>query len=112
MTQALAFFLALLAFLPSVGADISTKVMNGRVKELRLGESELVLSYRNPVSLQDEELVLGVSEGTGFSEGVRFEDLREGEPLSVDYEEHSDGTARAILIKRVPIRGAPAGLSR
>lgn len=106
MNLAFAFFLAFAVFQYSANAQTVTKVINGRVEELRLEENKLVLNYQNPVTLQKEKLVLKVSERTGFSEGLRFEDLQKGEPLSIDYEEDSDGAAQAQLIKRVPLQSA------
>lgn len=99
-------------FLPTLEAVTVLKVVDGRVDKVAPGESKLVLSYRHPVSLQEEKLILKVDKETGFTKGVRFEDLQKGEPLSVDYDEDSDGMARAILIRRVQTRGAPDGVSR
>ena len=99
-------------FLPALEGASVLKVIDGRVDEVSLEESKLTLSYRHPVNLEEEKLILEVDEGTGFSEGVRFEDLKKGEPVSVDYEEGSDAQARAILIKTVPIRGIPKDITR
>lgn len=77
------------------------------MKETSIEKHELVLSYRHPVSGQMEEQVFKVDAGTGFPEGVRFEDLRANQPVSVDYREDSDGHTRAVRIRRVPLRGIP-----
>lgn len=96
-----------LCFLPLSEGAPALKVIDGRVDEVSLEENQLTLSARHPVSLEEERLILEVGEETGFSEGVHLKDLKKGELLSVDYEQESDAKARAILIKRIPIRGIP-----
>ena len=81
----------------------SLKVVDGRVKQVLPEKQELVLSYRHPVTGQWEELILKVDRQTGFSEGVRFEELQENDPLSIDYQENAEGNARAVRINRVPL---------
>ena len=94
-------------FLPALEGASVLKVIDGRVDEVSLEESKLTLSYRHPVNLEEEKLILEVDEGTGFSEGVRFEDLKKGEPVSVDYEEASGSIPRAVQVREVPLRGVP-----
>ena len=119
---ALLFFsLALFLFSSLLFAEDPLTVINGRVKEVRLGSRELVLSYRNPVSGKLEELALQVDEHTGFGQDVgsrhgtspRLEDLKTNDPVSVDYQEEG-GThlRRAVRISRVPLRGVPEEISR
>ena len=103
---------SLFVSIPLAFASSSVKVIDGRVHTVSLKENRLILSYRHPVTLEEEKLILEVGKETGFSEGVRLEGLKIGEPLSVDYEVGSDAKARAILIKRVPIRGLPKDFSR
>jgi hypothetical protein len=95
------------AFAVSAVAESTLKVVDGRVKEVWLDRQEFTLSYRHPVSGEMEELVIKVDGGTGFSEGVRLEDFRGGDPVSVDYQEGPEGEARAVQVKRVPLRGVP-----
>ena len=80
--------------------------MDGRVKEIRAPEGKLVLSFIHPVTGNVGEMVFEVDSHTGLPEGVRFEDLKPEEPISVDYLEEA-GTKRALLIKRVPTSGVP-----
>ena len=80
------------------------KVVDGRVGEVRLRKKELVLVFQHPVTQKDEQLVLEIGKKTDFSEDLRLKDLKPNEPVSVDYEEKSQGKGRAVLIKRVPIR--------
>lgn len=84
---------------------------NGRIKEVGLERNEIVLSYLHPVKGETEELSFQIDPQTGFSGGFRLEDLQPQEPVSVDYEENSEGSRRAVLIKRVPLRGMPTGHS-
>lgn len=109
---AIGLLVVTLCLLPPLGGASTLKVVDGRVDEVSLEENRLTLIYRHPVSLEEEKLVFEVDKETGFSEAVRLEDLKKGEPLSVDYEEESDAKARAVLIKRVPIRGIPKDISR
>ena len=88
-------------------AESVFKIVNGRVKDVSRTDEELVLSYRHPVTGEVEELVLKVDDGTGFSQGTKLADFKEGDPVSVDYEENPEGTPRAVQVKRVAIRGVP-----
>ena len=82
------------------------KVANGRVKEIRLEKSEIVLSYFHPVSRREEELVFEVDGRTGFTRETRLEELKKGMPVTVDYEEVG-GKNRAVRVSVVPMRGVP-----
>lgn len=97
----------LFVFLAPVRAEPVLKVLNGRVKKVLSDRHEIVLSSQHPVSGRVEEWVFKVDPSTGFNEGVRLEDLRDGETVSVDYEEGPDGYRRAVQVKRVPLRGIP-----
>ena len=101
--------LFLLGLLPIRGAEAepTVKVINGRVKEVSFTTQELVLSYHHPVSGEEEDLTLKVDRGTGFNEGVHLEDFKEGDPISVDYEENPSGSFRALQVKRVQVEGVP-----
>lgn len=77
------------------------------MKEASLAKEELVLSYRHPVSGREEELVFRVDRETGFNRGLHFEDFKEGDPVSVDYEENPSGIPRARQVKRVAVSGVP-----
>lgn len=104
--------LLFLSFLPTLEAQQPLKVVNGRIKEVVREKQGLVLSYQNPVTEEWEELTLQVDERSGFQEGIQLEDLREGEPVTVDYEDRQDGIGRIVLVKRVPLRGVPEEISR
>jgi len=103
---------ALVLLLPASWAERSIKVVNGRVKEIFVKESRLTVTYEHPVTQKQEDLILKVDLGTGFGDRLRLEDFRSGEPISVDYEESPSGEGRAILVKRVPLRGVPKELVR
>lgn len=81
------------------------------VKEIGVERNEIVVSYSHPATGTREELSFKVDTQTGFSGGFRLEDLQPQEPVSVDYEEDSEGSRRAVLIKRVPLTGVPTGHS-
>ena len=91
-----------------IGAQETLQVINGWVKEIRAGEQQLILSYRHPVSGKTEELVLQVDRRTGFPKGIRLEDLRRNDLLSVDYRIFS-GAARAfpeaVRVERISVKG-------
>jgi hypothetical protein len=106
-TLALSLFILPLFFLSDAGADPVLKIVSGRVKEIRLAQKELVLTYPHPVSRREEVLFLRVDEATGFAEGIHFEGLQPGTALSVDYLESEKGEARAVSIKKVPLQGIP-----
>lgn len=101
------FALALLLFAANVAAETVVKVANGRVKEVWVERNEIALSYFHPVSGKEEDLLFRVNRETGFSGGFHWEELQRNEPVSIDYEEDSEGLRRALLIKRVPLRGVP-----
>lgn len=101
------FALALLLFAANVASEAALKVANGRIKEVGLERNEVVLSYLHPVNGETEELSFKIDPQTGFSGGFRLEELKRNEPVSIDYEENSEGLKRALLIKRVPLRGVP-----
>ena len=107
------FSLVLLLFLggllPVRGTEAEpiVKVVNGRVKEVSFTKQELILSYHHPVSGEEKDLTLKVDHATGFNEGVHLEDFKEGEPVSVDYEENPGGSFRAVQVKRVAVKGVP-----
>lgn len=65
------------------------------------------MTYWHPVNQSNEELTLKVDSGTGFEEGVHFEDLKQNELISVDYEETTEGILRAVQVKRVPLNETP-----
>ena len=88
------------------------KIVNGRVKEVSPTKQELVLSYRHPVSGQPEKLVIKVDQHTAFNKGLHFEDFKEGDPVSVDYEENPSGTPRAVQVKRVDVSGVPEEIAQ
>ena len=106
------FFLCLLLFLPFGRAESVVKIVNGRVKEVRLSEHQLVLFFKRPATGQMEELVLKVDEGTGFKKGFRLEDFRPNEPVSVEYEEIPGQGPRATQVRKVPLRGVPNEIHR
>lgn len=105
----LVLLLFLLGLFPVRGTEAEpiVKVINGRVKEVSFTTQELVLSYRHPVSGEEEDLTLKVDHGTGFNEGVHLEDFKEGDPISADYEENPSGSFRAVQVKRVMVKGVP-----
>ncbi len=105
--NALIFLSVSLLFPLGARAEQVLKVMDGRVKEISSEKHELVLSYRHPVSGQMEEKTFEVDTATGFPEGMRFQDLRPNQPLSVDYQEGPQGKAHAVRIRAVPLRGVP-----
>jgi hypothetical protein len=72
------------------------------VKEVGTERAEFVLSYKHPATGRVEELVLKVDSGTGFSKGIRLEDLDRNDPISVDYQENPEGVRRAVFVERVP----------
>ncbi len=82
------------------------------MKEVSPRKQELVLSYRHPVSGEVEELVLKVDEGTGLNKGTRLEDFKEGDPVSVDYEENPSQIPRAVQVKRVATSGVPDEIAK
>lgn len=82
-------------------------MVNGRVKEVRVGKGEIVLSFRHPVSREEEEFRIRVDGGTGFDEGLGLEGLKEGMPLTVDYREDREGNAQAVRVSEVPLSGVP-----
>lgn len=102
----------LLTFLSPTQAEPVLKVVNGRVKEVSITKQELVLSYRHPVSGREEKLVLKVDSGTGFNPGLHFKDFKEGDPISVDYEEDSSGTPRAVQVNEVAVSGVPDEIAK
>ena len=103
------FFLSL----PLVWAETVVKVVNGRVKEVRLAEQKLVVRLRHPATGIMEDLVLQIDERTGFKRGTRLQDLHPQEPVSVDYEEMPGKIPpHAVQVKRVPLRGVPDEIRR
>ena len=107
------FFIFLLLSLPfSAHAEPAVKIVNGREKEVRLSEHQLVLFFKRPATGQMEELVLKVDEGTGFKKGFRLEDFRPNEPVSVEYEEIPGQGPRATQVRKVPLRGVPNEIHR
>lgn len=108
-----AFFLFIALSVAPFFCDASViKVVNGRVKEVRAKESELVLFVQRPATGKTEDWVLKVDRGTGFKQGVSLQDFHPNDPVSVDYEEISGGTLRAIQVRRVPLRGIPNEIHR
>gem|GEM_PF-4738780 len=95
--------LAFTNMVPFVWAH-SVKVIGARVAEVQLDKKQLTLVFQHPVTQKDEQLILEIGNKTDFSENLHLEDLRPNEPVSVDYEEKSEGKGRAVLIKRVPVR--------
>jgi len=95
----------------SARAEEAIQVLDGRVEEVSPARSELVVLYYHPVSRNLERQVFRVDSATGLEDGLRLADLRKQDPVSIDYLE--DGrTARAIQIKRVPMKGVPKELRR
>lgn len=82
-------------------------MIDGRIQSVNPSRREVTLSFQDPVSGKTEELVLRVDSHTGFGEGVRFEDLKAGEPVAVDYQEEAGRPPLAIQIRRVPLTGVP-----
>lgn len=99
--------LAALVLHPAAEASEATKVVNGRVKKVLIDKQELILSYRHPVSGKPEELKLKIDGGTGFSRELRFEDFREEDLISADYQEDESGRARAVSVRRVDLYSGP-----
>ena len=86
--------------------------MNGRVKEVRAADHQLILSVKHPATGETKELALQVDERTGFKKGIRLEDFHPNDPVSVDYQEVSGGNSRAIQIRQVPLKGVPDEIRR
>ena len=105
-------YAVLFAFPFSGHADPVVKIVNGRVKEVQLREQRLVLSFRRPATGLVEDLVLQIDGQTGFKKGVRLQDFRPDEPVSVDYEEASGSIPRAVQVREVPLRGVPDEIRR
>ena len=104
---------ALLFVLPFAWAEPVIKVVNGRVKEVRLTEQRLVVRLRHPATGLMEDLVLQIDERTGFKRGLRLQDLHPEEPVSVDYEEIPGKIPpHAVQVKRVALRGVPDEIRR
>ena len=104
---------ALFFVLPFAWAEPVVKVVNGRVKEVRLTEQRLVVRLRHPATGIMEDLVLQIDERTGFRRGIRLKDLRPEDPVSVDYEEIPGKIPpHAVQVKRVALRGVPNEVRR
>lgn len=82
-------------------------MVDGRIKEVWKDKGEIVLYFSHPVSREEEELVLKVDGGTGFNRGLRWEDLKKGTPVTVDYHEDEKGNARAVRVSEVLLSGVP-----
>ena len=102
------FFLSVMlaVFVHSVWAE-TVKMIDGRIQSVNPKQREITLSFQDPVSGKTEKLVLRVDAHTGFGEGVRFEDLKAGEPVAADYREEAGGPPLAVQIRRVPLTGVP-----
>ena len=103
----LLFLILSLVFSGQVSAGETLRVIDGRIKEISLAKHELVLSYRHPVTGRFEELKLLIDDQTSANEGIRLEDLRGDDPVSVTYEEIPGGLFHARDVRRVPLRGVP-----
>lgn len=100
-------FLILLLFPSFVFAAPVIKVISGKIEKVTAEKQELTLSYPHPVTGKNEKLIFRVDSATGFGEGIRLQDLREGQMVSVDYTEETAQLPRAVQVKRVPLRGIP-----
>ncbi|MBI4115254.1 MAG: hypothetical protein HY447_01625 [Candidatus Omnitrophica bacterium] len=103
----LLFLILSLIFSRQVGAGETLRMIDGKIKEISLEKHELVLSYKHPVTSRSEELKLIIDDKTSADEGVRLEDLRGDDPVSVTYEEIPGGLFYARDVRRVPLRGVP-----
>ena len=74
----------------SVWAE-TVKAIDGRIQGVNRSRQEVTLSFQDPVSGKTEKLVLRVDAHTGFGEGVRFEDLKAGEPVAADFRPAQPG---------------------
>ena len=69
----------------------------------------------HPTAILGKNVEMGMGNTIGpyaiLEDGVRLADLKKQEPVTVDYLE--DGrTARALQIKRVPMKGVPKEIRR
>ena len=106
------FFLLLFFSSLLVHAEPAIKIVNGRVKEVRVRDHQLILSVKHPATGETKELVLQIDERTGFKKGIHLGDFHPDDPVSADYEETSGGNSRAIQIRQVPLKGVPDEIRR
>lgn len=104
----LILFAAAFSF-PCRAEEEPIQMIDGQIEEVKAGESQLAITYFHPVTRRKEKLVFNVDRGTGFDEGMKLEDLRVHEMVSIDYREEG-GRARALQVKRVPMKGVPKEL--
>ncbi len=110
------FFLGIiLSFVVSLGlhADAALiKTINGRVASVDTENAVIYLQFKHPATGETKQLVFQTDQNTGFRENLDFSELKENDPVSIDYEENSEDILLALYVEKVQLTGPPDGVEK
>ncbi len=102
------FILLALVFLSPARAEV-LKTLSGRVLAVDAQNNLLNIDFQHPATGERKELVFVVTAETGFRGIKTLSQLRHDDPVTIDYEENSQGSLQARQISKVRLTGPPPG---